>query len=559
MRRACQGFRARAGVLALAALGLLAGARPAYADPHLELAQLEHGRATLSKLDRRGVIARGELPADVATPLGSLWKLFVHAYVVDRGLPDPGYTCRGGDPDEVYCCARGERISRDQALIRSCGPYYAPQRLGIDSGTWRDYWHARDAPDWLQALERMQPASEVRVAELLSVLATLPAQAELRRLLLDRLLEPDLAAALGKIGSRLRMKTFSWHRPHRPNERLGGFAGWRSDGTPVWAAAPGTSRSVLEAYAPALGRALPTTPPSEPGECVQVALFQRYPIGAVTDITGKPAAAGALRGAYTVQFVNGNRLPVDSAGELTLTHDSSGLHLVARLAREDYVARVLEREAAAEPIEAARALAIAIRTYLQQNATQENGCLTIADSSTSQRVAPRPASPAARAIAAWSADLVLAGTPIRYHLDRSDGGRLSWQHAVEQARAGRRFDLILTEAFPRASLARWDRPLARCEPLDQATRWLARQLPRWRQRLFDEPGYDGDTEFTVCRLHGGRPHIDRERRRIYVRGLVSQQDRLDLAHEYLHLAFAAYPSGQDEAYVEALARRLILE
>jgi uncharacterized protein YfaQ (DUF2300 family) len=48
------------------------------------------------------------------------------------------------------------------------------------------------------------------------------------------------------------------------------------------------------------------------------------------------------------------------------------------------------------------------------------------------------------------------------------------------------------------------------------------------------------------------------RNRIYARGHYSLQQRLDITHEYLHLAFADYPSGQDETYIEQLARRLLL-
>jgi uncharacterized protein YfaQ (DUF2300 family) len=44
-----------------------------------------------------------------------------------------------------------------------------------------------------------------------------------------------------------------------------------------------------------------------------------------------------------------------------------------------------------------------------------------------------------------------------------------------------------------------------------------------------------------------------------VRGVRSLQDRLDLTHEYLHLAFEAHPNGQDETYIEGLARHLLLE
>ena len=52
----------------------------------------------------------------------------------------------------------GERIDRDQALVRSCGLYFAPQRLGLQTGEWRDYWQARRAPQWLLDL----PTAEVR-------------------------------------------------------------------------------------------------------------------------------------------------------------------------------------------------------------------------------------------------------------------------------------------------------------------------------------------------------------------------------------------------------------
>ncbi|ORB30091.1 SpoIID/LytB domain-containing protein, partial [Mycobacterium paraseoulense] len=85
-----------------------------------------------------------------------------------------------------------------------------------------------------------------------------------------------------------------------------------------------------------------------------------------------------------------------------------------RVSREEYVARVLEREASAQPKEAARALAVTIRTYLLQNAAPRGECLAIDDSSQRQRVAPRPASAPTRRIAAWSADLVLAGATVNY-------------------------------------------------------------------------------------------------------------------------------------------------
>ena len=200
-----------------------------------------------------------------------------------------------------------------------------------------------------------------------------------------------------------------------------------------------------------------------------------------------------------------------------------------------------------------------MRSYLLQNAAHDGECLLIDDSSASQRVAPRPASMAARAVAAWTADVVMAGEAVNYHLDSPGPNRLVWRDAVAQANNGMRFDTILWQAFPRNSLASWQQPASACESLAEADAWLRRQLPRWRVQLNNEPGYAETALFSVCRLQAGNPHVDKNSRRIFVRSVLSQQDRLDITHEYLHLAFEAYPSGQDENYVEHIARRLLLE
>ena len=53
----------------------------------------------LVSLDRQRV-ERRPLPADLQAPLGSLWKLFVFAWLSDTGQAEPPYTCqaqpRGG-------------------------------------------------------------------------------------------------------------------------------------------------------------------------------------------------------------------------------------------------------------------------------------------------------------------------------------------------------------------------------------------------------------------------------------------------------------------------------
>jgi uncharacterized protein YfaQ (DUF2300 family) len=511
-------------------------------------------KGELLSLSQTQLIAREPLPATLDTPLGSLWKLFVYAWLVDSGAREPAYECRGQSKDEVYCCAAGGRIERDQALVKSCGLYFEPARLGIAAADWRSYWQARQAPSWLLDLPSVQPATRVSVPGLLRVLALLPAQEQMRRVLLDVVLNAADGNVVGELGGRLRVKTWSWLGDQDRHSRQGGFAGWTADGTPIWAGGRGTSQMVLRHYGQALASALPTAWPAEAGRCVEVGLFSRYPLSRV--LAGQQVVgSGPLQGDYRVEFANGNALDIHSDGELFLLNDK----LVARLDREEYVARVLEREAKPEPAEAAKALAVAIRTYLLQNATRNGECLSIDDSSTRQRVAPRPASAESRNIAAWTADMVLAGSTVTYHSDQPGPDKLAWQQAVEQANAGQRYDAILLHAYPRASLSRWDNPVASCEALPAAQDWLQKQRRGWRPTLESETGYNEVSTFAVCKLAFGRPFVDRERQRIYVRGVLSLQDRLDLTHEYLHLAFEAHPNGQDETYIEGLARHLLLE
>ncbi len=534
-------------------LWLLMGVMPALATAQDEPLRVAYQGELLS-LSQTQLIKREPLPASLDAPLGSLWKLFVYAWLVDTGAREPAYECRGQSKEEVYCCSAGGKIERDQALVKSCGLYFEPARLGIAATHWRAYWQARQAPSWLLDLPAVQPATRVSVAELLSVLALLPAQDQMRRVLLDVVLNAADGNVVGELGGRLRVKTWSWLGDQDAQSRQGGFAGWTTDGAPIWAGGRGTSQMVLRHYGQALASVLPTAWPADAGRCVEVGLFSKYPVSTV--LAGdRVATSGPLRGDYRVEFANGNALDIHSDGELFLLNDK----LVARLDREEYVARVLEREAKPQPAEAAKALAVAIRTYLLQNATRNGDCLSIDDSSNRQRVAPRPASAESRNIAAWTADLVLAGSTVTYHSDQPGPDRLAWQQAVEQANAGQRYDAILLHAYPRASLSRWDNPVASCEALPAAQDWLQKQRRGWRPRLESETGYNEVSTFAVCKLAFGRPFVDRERQRIYVRGVLTLQDRLDLTHEYLHLAFEAHPNGQDETYIEGLARHLLLE
>lgn len=55
------------------------------------------------------------------------------------------------------------------------------------------------------------------------------------------------------------------------------------------------------------------------------------------------------------------------------------------------------------------------------------------------------------------------------------------------------------------------------------------------------------------------PYTDRQQKRLFIRNFFTLQDRLDLTHEYLHLAFDGYPTGLDENYIETLTRQLLMD
>lgn len=546
--------------LPVALLGalLLIGSSAARAEPVLQLAVREDGQTRLWHLPLQGE-AEPRPQAEAAAlraPLGSLWKLFVHAWLQANEADEPAYECRGQQRDEVYCCEPGQRIEREQALLKSCGLYFEPKRLGIAASDWQRYWQQRGAPEWLQQLAAMQPASEVPVSELLRELERLPAREAIQTQLAAALLQQP-EPVFDALGAQLRIKTWSWHRGSE-DARIGGFAGWRSDGRALWAEGQGTSRSVLQRHAAGIARLLPPAQSMQAGECVEVRMFARYPLARIEALDGSAAPRGALQGRYRLHFASGNTLDVQSSGELLLQNEAGVPTIHARLSREDYVARVLQREGHTDNPTAARVLAIAIRSYLAQQAETGGSCLRIEDSSSRQRVAPRPASALAQAATAFSEGLVLVGMPVQYHADQAAPGQLSWAQLLRDAQAGASVQALLRQTWPQAELVAWGRAQTQCELLPEAQAWLAAQRPRWRRLLDAEFGHEERPEVQVCRLQAGRPFADRARQRVHIRGLRSQQDQLDLTHEYLHLAFEAHPHGQDEDFIEAWARRLVL-
>lgn len=99
-------------LLALVTLPTLAEETPL----QLVLRGAQHDQ--LYQLSSSGVTKVSALPDSLTTPLGSLWKLYVYAWLEDTHQPEQPYQCRGNSPEEVYCCQAGESITRDTALVR---------------------------------------------------------------------------------------------------------------------------------------------------------------------------------------------------------------------------------------------------------------------------------------------------------------------------------------------------------------------------------------------------------------------------------------------------------
>ena len=517
--------------------------------------------AGLIRLNHGGAQAHGPLPPDLQTPLGSTWKLFVYLYLADRDLTPPDYRCQGQLADEVFCCRPGESVGMDRALAQSCGLYFEPRRLGIDAARWRRYWR-RQAPgqDWLAALERLGPDTPVPVASLMAALAEAPAGAaqRARQALLEVTLDGRGAGAVRYFGSGLRVKTWTWDRTGHPGEKMGGVLGWLADGSVVWAASIGPSTQLFTDWSALLGPLLLRPSHDElAASCVQVRLFARYPLLGISDEQGRPPPPGPLQGRYHLRFARGTALDISSQGELELLEQGGRPQLLGHFDLDDYVARVLDREGAAQPLEAARALAVVARTYVLQNAAHAGGCYLIDDSSSLQRVAARPPTAAAVAVARWSEGLIIVGAAVRYHGELAAPGVLSWAGAQQQAAAGRHFDEILAETFAGSHLASLYLPDdTACAPLPAAEDWLRAQIPGWSRQLAGEDGFEAPPLPVVCYEPWGRPQVDVPRRRIFVHGLRDQEDRISLTHEWLHLAFAFHPRGRDEFYIEDMARRL---
>lgn len=515
------------------------------------------------------------LPIEV--PLGSLWKLLMYIYQQEQALPDKPYVCHAGkaaQQGDEYCCIHDEPVTRNTALARSCGAYFQPQRLAINADDWQGFWQQKTPQiAWVQQLDNLRPQTTVPVRDILAILnsATPTTVANARQALLGRLLQPQWSELLPYLGGAYRFKTFTWQHPWYRGAYMGGAAGWLADGTAFWLGGSGGSRAVTQRAAVQLAQALPITPNMVPpigdNTCVSVRYFRRYPISRIEVMRAEGSrtepqnsrttvANGVLRGDYRVQFTNGNWLTFRSQGELSLTQLQTQPQIWGKLPLQEYVARVVDREADATQTEAAKALSIAARSYVYQNAHFHQGCWQMDDDSRTQRVSPNAASNAARKVAAFTEDLSLTGAPVYYHQNKSADNTLNWQQAVQQAQTGQDYLALLRVAYPQATW-RLGASAGQCRRLYPAEQYIAQNLNAVRPMLNAQvPGWEPVNDLKMCELDYGNPYADAQTASIYVRNWRSENDRITLWHEYLHLALRFHPNGQDEAYIEKLARQL---
>lgn len=531
-----------------------------------------------------GSVQRG-ISLSQSVPLGSLWKLVAYAHWLESAAPAPPYRCAGKLKDEVYCCTAGESIDRATALVKSCGLYFSATRTPWDKTLGVTI---QNAPVTIVSAIRNRTLgadTRVDVGTWLRWLASWPAalRQQAQADLLPYWLQGPGKTALGDVGSQLRLKTYTVENSDA--SRFAGASGWLNPVNDpklapitLWFGGMGTSARLVPDNAaqvieliqdqdaqstepvPSIARSAFQNPQST---CVRVRYFARYPVRSIQAVGAQTVMpiTSPLRGRYKLTFENGNTAVIESAGELQWRSNGQGPEISAELDLDEYVARVVDREASAQPAHAARALAVAARSYVLAHGRMQQGCLEIDDSSRTQRVAPRPATQAAMHAAMVTNGLIVKGAyaiPGQYHATQSRDGVMAWSMAVEQAQRGMRFTDILDYAYPKSSLASlYSDSAVACEALPLAQRWLESQLPQWRRQLVGQSGFDEPASVQVCRLHSGRAHAHDGSRRIDVSGHQSLEERIAIAHEYLHLAFTRHPRTRDESFIEALARQLV--
>lgn len=502
------------------------------------------------------------------TPMGSLWKLFVYVYLIGTNRHLHKFSCKGKSIQETFCCTKGGYIKADQALYRSCGLFFKPNRLGISSLQWNTFWKQKNSLSysWLINLKKIEPNTNIPVRELLVTLQKISKNkiifGKVQSTLAKVFTQGTAKGAFRHLGLMLRVKTFTWDDPKDYRKFVGGFAGWLPNGNAVWVLGQGSSRMVLKKWGKQLKTLFDKKLVNPSKECVHVRFLSRYPIQEVYTLPHrKKAKEGRLYGKYLLYLKNGKKVFFQSNYDILYEVVRNKKRLTGIFNLNDYIARVLEREVKLKPAEATKAFAITIRTYLLQNAKKYGDCYFISDSTRYQRVSLNPPRKQAKIFSYWTDSIVLkGGGSVHYHLSHPKKNVLSWIYAKKMAEEGMYYDQILKVAFPQSKIGVMDlRRNQSCERLLKAESWLRVQRYRWKKDLVQLSGYVQPQNIEVCKMRSGNPFMDFRQNRIYASPLYNLDAKIALVHEYLHLAFMNHPRTMDEFFIEKIARKLVLK
>ena len=499
------------------------------------------------------------------TPFGSVWKLFIYAYIKENNLNFSPYQCQGYFKEEIFCCKKGQSIGIDYSLINSCGLYFSPYRLKISSRNWRKFWRQQGLSySWLIDLKKIKPDTQLPVLELLSsleVIRNLPeAKNQLDKILLEVVLKGTAKNSLSDLGSLGRFKTFTWDDYSEIKSLVGGIAGWRSDGVVFWASGKGKSSDFLDRVSGNLGNFWSVRNQVQSDQCVSVRYFHDYSIAKIVDLsTGKSVNSGSLNGNYEVIFKTGRMARISSNEDLFVRAKNSKIFVDGEMGINEYVARVIDREISPRFKSAAEAFSVVIRSYLFERAKKLNGCFHVIDSSRFQRVSANIPSANAFKISKKTSNLILKNvSSVTYHLDKEGKNKISWLKAKGLDLLGENFKEILMAFYPNSSIGFYsDKYSHSCKKIELANKWLKIRSKLWHRQLVRRPGYERPDKFKVCLLNQGAPFTNKSTHEIFVHGFDGLENQFSIAHEYLHLAFKYHPIGNNEREIDKIAKNLV--
>lgn len=513
----------------------------------------------LTKSAHQKTLVRSQKPLlDRKTPLGSLWKLFTYAYLLDSNQTIPDYQCTGNSVEEKFCCEKGGRIDMDKALIKSCGLFFSQSRVQIDSLKWNEYWGKLQGHNrWLLDYKNLNADTEVPLIDLLMSLKQMRVVIQDKERLENTLSRITISGTgkqgLKSLGTALKFKTFSW-------KKNGGMAGWGPDGKVFFVSSTGKSSEVLKEWSEEISGLTGVGNKNKSNFKVKVKFFERYPIKDITNVKQSlPAQVGVLDGEYEVAFENGNRIRFFSQKEIRLHNVASKNYLSGEFSVDEYVARVIDREISADPEEAAKAFSILIRTYLINNSQKSFNKYEISDSSRYQRVSISRPSKKALKIAEWGHDLILKNTPdLTYHSSEEGKHKLSWAKANMLAQGGSDFLEILKTHYKLDNLALVNDSDDQCLRINVLEDWINKNKKKWKKVLFEIKGFTMPDDVKVCQSNNGKQYSDLEKNRIFLNYQNQTEDLITAAHEFLHIAYKNHSRTNNEDEIEQLAKRIIL-